>query len=419
MVKMSENGEQADARKHGMERHAHVRFFPRFQEITMKIAFAPSFLPVAIALALVSGDAWADTQYELRNLASLTGTSSSGNSINNRGWVAGRSNLAGNGTRHATLWRGNALTDLGTLGGPNSAVIWPVKNLRGIVSGIAQTAEPDPLHENWSCAPFFPAATRTGYRCVGFRWQNGLMRELPTLGGTHGYAAGTNNRGQTVGWAENTVVDPTCVAPQQLQFRAVLWGADARPHELPPYGEDSVSAATALNDNGVVVGISGICDVAVGESSAIHAVRWIDGVAHDLGNIGGDAWNTPTAVNARGDIVGFANVAPGTDFNPHAFLWTAAGGMVDLGTLPGDVSSQASAINASGQVVGVSCSDTACRGFLWEHGVMRDVQPMMVSGDDDVILGANDIDDSGRITGQALDKATGTYVAFIATPLDD
>lgn len=385
----------------------------------MKIAFAPSLLPVAIVLALVSGDALAETQYELHNLASLTGTSSSGNSINNRGWVTGRSNLVGNTTRHATLWRGNGLTDLGTLGGPNSAVIWPVKNLQGIVSGIAQTAEPDPLHENWSCAPFFPVATRTGYRCVGFRWQNGLMRELPTLGGTHGYAAGTNNRGQTVGWAENNVPDPTCVAPQQLQFRAVLWDRNARANELPPYGSDSVSAATALNDNGVVVGISGICDVAVGQRSAIHAVRWIDGVAHDLGNIGGDAWNTPTAVNARGDIVGFANVAPGTDFNPHAFLWTAAGGMVDLGTLPGDISSQASGINASGQVVGVSCSATACRGFLWEHGVMRDVQPMMVSGDDDVILGANDIDDSGRITGQALDKATGMFVAFIATPIDE
>jgi probable HAF family extracellular repeat protein len=387
----------------------------------MKIAFAPGFLPVAIVLALASGDALAQSQYELHNLASLGGTSSSGNSIDNHGWVTGRSNLAGTpATRHATLWRGNALTDLGTLGGPNSAVIWPVKNLRGIVSGIAQTSEPDPLHENWSCSFFFPAATKTGYRCVGFRWQDGLMRELPTLGGTHGFAAGTNNRGQTVGWAENTVPDPTCVAPQKLQFRAVLWDADARANELPPYGEDSVSAATALNDNGVVVGISGICDIAVGELSAIHAVRWVNGIAHDLGDLGGDAWNTPTAVNARGDIVGFANIAPGIDFNPHAFLWTAADGMVDLGTLPGDVSSQASGINASGQVVGVSCdAEGVCRGFLWEHGAMRDVQPMMVSGDDDVILSANDIDDSGRITGQALDNATGAFVAFIATPLDE
>jgi probable HAF family extracellular repeat protein len=245
------------------------------------------------------------------------------------------------------------------------------------------------------------------------------MRALPTLGGNNGFATGSNNRGQVVGWAENTVADPTCVPPQVLQFRAVTWGTDARAKELPPYGDDSVSAATALNDNGVVVGISGICDIAVGQRSAIHAVRWVNGKPQDLGNIGGDAWNTPTAVNARGDIVGFANIAPGIDFNPHAFLWTAAGGMVDLGTLPGDSTSQASGINNSGQVVGQSCNaEGVCRGFLWAHGVMHDVQELVVSGDDDYILTANDIDDSGRIAGQAVENATGAFVAFVAVPIE-
>ena len=152
----------------------------------------------------------------------------------------------------------------------------------------------------------------------------------------------------------------------------------------------------------------------------IHAVRWENGVAQDLGNIGGDAWNTPTAVNQRGDIVGFANVAPGIDFNPHAFLWTAGGGMVDLGTLPGDSTSQASGINDAGQIVGQSCSaDGVCRGFVWAHGVMQDLQPLVVAGDDDYILTGNDIDDTGRITGQAFDNATGTFVAFVAVPVGE
>ena len=387
----------------------------------MKTFLARSVLSAAVLFAIgAHGNAFAQARYTLQTLPSLGGRSSTGNSINNRGWITGRSNLAGNQARHATLWRDGVLSDLGTLGGPNSAVIWPVKNLQGIVSGIAQSSEPDPLHENWSCSFFFPAATRTGYRCFGFRWQDGVMTPLPTLGGTHGFAAGTNNRGVTTGWAENTTVDPTCVAPQVLQFRAVLWGPDARVVELPPFGSDSVSAATALNDNGVVVGISGICDIAVGQRSAIHAVRWVDGVAQDLGNIGGDAWNTPTAVNARGDIAGFANIAPGIDFNPHAFLWTATGGMVDLGTLPGDATSQASGINAAGQVVGQSCNaDGVCRGFLWDHGRMHDVQSLVVSGDDDYILTANDIDDTGRITGQAVDNASGAFVGFVATPVDD
>ena len=251
--------------------------------------------------------------YRVTNLPPLGGTSSVGFSINDRGWVAGRSNLSGNQSRHATLWRNGALTDLGTLGGPNSAVLWPVKNIRGIVSGIAQTDEPDPLNETWSCGFFFPPATRTGKRCLGFRWEDGVMTRLPTLGGTHGFATGTNNLGQTVGWAENNVHDPTCVEPQELQFRAVLWGPGDDPQirqlrPLPGTG-DTVTAATALNDFGQVVGISGICDQAVGRLSAIHSVLWEHGRPIEIGDLGGVAWNTPMAINQRGDVVGFANAS--------------------------------------------------------------------------------------------------------------
>ena len=168
-----------------------------------------------------------------------------------------------------------------------------MKNVRGIIVGISQTDEPDPLDEAWSCSAFFPPATATGYKCLGFVWQKGVMRRLDTLGGTHSFATGANNRGQVVGWAENEVLDDSCVLPQQLQFRAVVWGP--RPdqiRELPPLPatddtvpgtEDSTSAATAINDRGQVVGISGKCDDAVGKFSAIHAVMWERGVPRDLG----------------------------------------------------------------------------------------------------------------------------------------
>ena len=65
--------------------------------------------------------------YQVTNLASLGGTTGAGSSINNRGWVAGSSNLAGDQTQHAALWRDDSAIDLGTLGGPNSGVLWPVK----------------------------------------------------------------------------------------------------------------------------------------------------------------------------------------------------------------------------------------------------------------------------------------------------
>lgn len=387
--------------------------------------------PVVLAAALLAGVAYAGdagtaqagsrhTSYRVTNLLSLGGASSVGYSVNDRGWVAGRSNLPGNQSRHATLWRRGVLTDLGTLGGANSAVLWPVKNVRGIVTGIAQTNEPDPLGERWSCGFFFPAATATGTRCLGFKWQNGVMTPLPTLGGTHGFATGSNNLGRIAGWAENTVHDPTCEAPQVLQFRAVVWGPrNNQIRELPPLPGDTVSAATALNDRGQVVGISGVCDQAAGRFSAIHNVLWENGEPTDIGDLGGVAWNTPMAINQRGDVVGFANAsaADGGNFNPRAFLRIKGRRIRNLGALPGDVTSQALGINERRQVVGQSCdAQDNCRAFLWQNGVMRDLNALVAFGYDDVLTTANDIDNLGRITGQGFDDGAGQFVAFLARP---
>ena len=359
------------------------------------------------------------TPYEITQLGSLGGTTSAGNSINNRGWITGFSNLQGDQRTRATLWRDGATIDLGTLGGPNSAVLWPVKNNGGTIVGVAETAELDPLGEAWSCSFFFPTAT--GHTCLGFVWQDGVMSPLPTLGGNNGFATGVNNRGQVVGWAENTVHDPTCNAPQVLQFRAVLWDTRRdRVQELPPLPGDTASAATAINDRGQVVGISGICDNAVGRFSAAHAVLWEHGVATNLGDLGGEAWNTPMAINHQGEVVGFANLLGGDPgaFNAHAFLWTEEDGMQDLGTLlPEDAFSQALGINGRGQVVGLSCGTSGCRAFLWENDVMTDLNTLVAPGYTGRLVFANDINDAGEITGQTIDPETGDAVAFLAAPL--
>jgi probable HAF family extracellular repeat protein len=246
------------------------------------------------------------------------------------------------------------------------------------------------------------------------------MTPLRTLGGTHSFATGSNNLGQTVGWAENTVHDSTCVLPQVLQFRAVTWGPrKGQISELLPLPGDGVSAATALNDHGQVVGISGICDQAAGRFSAIHNVLWQNSEPIDIGDLGGVAWNTPMAINQDGDVVGFANASAtdGGNFNPRAFLRVEGQPIQNLGTLPGDVTSQALGINESRQIVGQSCDvDDNCRAFLWQNGVMTDLNDIVGFGYDDVLTTANDIDDFGRITGQGFDDDAGQFVAFLATP---
>src|SRR6266853_1128742 len=228
-------------------------------------------------LALAQAPAKAKkTQYNVSNLASLGGTSSGGNSINDQSWVAGYSRMADR-NRHATLWRNSSLTNLGTLGGPNSSVTWNVKNTAGIIVGISQTATtPEPNGENWSSAAFYSTPNNVGYINLGFVWEQGQMRGLPNFaGGNNGFATGANNLGQVVGWAENGVHDPTCCCQsdpghQVLQFRPAVWtlGPPDQIQDLPLIPGDSSGAATAINDNGQIVGISVICDHAVGRHTA-------------------------------------------------------------------------------------------------------------------------------------------------------
>ena len=388
----------------------------------MKILFLRCFVIAATLLAVIAYGENKQTNYKVANLDSLGGTTSGGIGINNRGWITGSSNLDGDQIVHAALWKSESPIDLGTLGGPNtsSSILWPIKNKRGVISGISQTDELDPLGEAWSCSAFIP---NIGHTCVGFVWKDGEMNPLPTLGGSNGFAAGINKFGQIVGWAENTVHDPTCnpLSTQKLQFLAVVWDSDQNLIQtLPPLQGDSVSSATEINDKGQIVGISGACDRAVGRLSAAHAVIWEDGSPTDLGNIGGNAWNTPMAINESGEVVGFANVAQGTPFNAHAFRWTKNDGIEDIGTLPISEHriSQALGINKKGQIVGISCAPgfVDCRAFLYENGEMTDLNTM-VPGYTGFLVFANDINDSGEITGGAIDADTGEAVTFLATPI--
>jgi len=240
------------------------------------------------------------------------------------------------------------------------------------------------------------------------------MTALDTLGGYNSYATAANNAGQAVGWAENMVHDSTCVSPQVLQFQAVLWDKNGQAHALPPLPGDTNSAATAINDKGQVVGISGTCGIAVGGVSAAHAVIWENGVPTDLGSLGGHTWNTPTAINNHGTIVGFSLLAgqDGTR-NYEAFIWTKDDGMHSLGKPAGDIRSAAFGINDKDQIVGLSRGGPhVFRAMLWENGEMFDLNTRTVAGSP-FLLYANDINDSGEIVGQALvaPEETRGYVA--------
>ncbi len=362
--------------------------------------------------------------YQISGLDSLGNARSQGNSINNRSWVAGYANLSAT-VRHAALWRRGSITpiDLGTLGASerNSAVTWSVKNNKGLIVGISQTNTPMPLGENWSCSAFIAG---TSFTCLGFVWENDVMRPLnPLPGGNNSFATGVNNSGSVVGWAENGIHDPTCTDNNQvLQFLPVVWKArNGQIRTLPTLPGDSSGSATAINDRGQVVGISGDCDQAVGRRTARHAVLWDKDRITDLGNLGADYWNTPTAINQRGDVVGFAGTAGDVDGNIlKAFIWMRGKGIQYLKPLEslGHVSSEAYGINERRQVVGISCDAAGvdCRAVIWIKGIAKDLNELKSNDFTPRLEQAKDINERGEITGRSFDAVTNERKAYLAIP---
>jgi probable HAF family extracellular repeat protein len=389
----------------------------KFKALTWMMAV--TVVAVLAALAPLA----AQTTYKVVKLEGLGGDAGA-NGINNRGWATGQANNATNTITRAALWvRGSAAIDLGTLGGPatNSIVAFPVKSDNGLIVGISDTNTDHPLGNAFSCWPFYAAGTPTRKICNGFRWVKGQMTPLPAFpGGYSSYATGANNRGQVVGWAENGVHDPSCDTNfQVLGFTAVIWQPDGSMQPLPPLPGDSTSAATAINDKGQVVGISGACGIAVGGVSAAHSVIWENGVPINIGDLGGHTWNTPTAINNDGVVVGFSLPADqeGTRFF-EAFVWTKDTGIKRLAEIPGDVRSSALGINGDGQIVGFSRTpDAVLRAVKWENADAPITNLNDVVSDESLYLAiAGDINNAGTIAGFAFDPATLESPAFIATP---
>ena len=196
------------------------------------------------------------------------------------------------------------------------------------------------------------------------------------------------------------------------------------PQELPLAVGDSSGAATAINNSGQIVGISGDCDQAVGRLTAKRAVLWDKGSITDIGNLGAELWITPMAINQHGVIVGFGATRD-DDLNGdylRAFIWTSKDGIKQIDPLPiaDHVLSQANGLNERSQVVGISCTvDGDCRGWVWENGALRNLNDILAPGFNGVILNAQDINDEGEITGRAFDPATGEIKTFVAVPVSE
>ena len=101
------------------------------------------------------------THYYLVTLPTLGGTAGFAYGVNDRGWIVGDANLRGDRVTHATIWINGRVNDLGTLGGPSSAINWAVKGDRGEVAGVSQVEQKDPLRED--SAPIYTRITSASH----------------------------------------------------------------------------------------------------------------------------------------------------------------------------------------------------------------------------------------------------------------
>ncbi len=161
------------------------------------------------------------------DLGTLGGTVGNAYWLNNRGQVAGQSNLAGDQVYHPFLWDRGVLTDLGTLGGDDASPYW--LNDAGDVVGFSQTTGDQAQH--------------------AFLWHQGAMTDLGTLSGDIRSAAESINAGeQTVGdsctsqscraflWENGDMVDLNTLVepPSNLQLEVAYAIADSG--EILVYG---------------------------------------------------------------------------------------------------------------------------------------------------------------------------------------
>jgi probable HAF family extracellular repeat protein len=386
--------------------------------ITVITVLAALTVPVQL---LVYGQNRQQLHYNVTDLGTLGGTFSWAEGINNRGWVDGFSTLPGETCvplppppgcdEHAFLWRDGVMTDLGTLGGPNSgAGFWGRRpNERGQIAGAAQGSSADPSGEdfcgffnNFFSEPFAP------FVCLPFVWRDGVITPLPTLEGNGG-ASQINNSGMIAGGVDGK---PDC-APGTPHPRPVLW-EDGELHELPLLAGTLYGGPNAINEKGQAVGVL-VSDCA---ASVASAALWEHESVTYLGSLGGKANDEAVSINNEGQVVGFSSLPGDAVF--HAFFWSKADGMKDLGTLPGDVFSFAAGINGESQIVGTSFDTNGNpHPFLEQNGLMTDLNTLIPASSPWNLLFAFDINDRGEIVGLAFDTTTQEFHAYLAAPSNE
>jgi probable HAF family extracellular repeat protein len=295
--------------------------------------------------------------------------------------------------QHSVVLHNGVLTELGVLpGGASAQTVWISAN--GFVAGFSENGLIDP---------------QTGQpEGVAVLWDGRRAINLGTVpGGTESIALSVNSLGRVVGFSNNDIPDAFSLVGFPTQTRAFLWQNGVM-RDLGTLGGPDASASF-VNDHGQVAGFS-YTDSAVNPSTGVpttHPFLWENSKMTDLGTLGGTLSGSPLLItsgslNNRGDVAGASNLTG--DVTQHPFLWTKSEGMKDLGTLGGTFG-YANWVSDSREVVGVATNlnDQALHAFFWRDGVMTDLQTVGTDPDSE----AKSVNSQGQVVGASFDLAAG------------
>ncbi len=308
--------------------------------------------------------------YEIVGLGGLGGNATFALDINDRSVVTGNSRT---GTTTLPLigfvWsRRGGMTEVGTLPGSNAFSRGYGINNAGVIVGESDN--------NTSRA---------------FRWENGQISDLGTLGGATAVALDINTAGQIVGSSSNT-----------LTSRPYLWEAGVM-QDLGTVagGNNTTGRAVSITDAGHIVGSSRVFGTTSQATAWFAPTRGRQRPPISMGSLGdGLQFSEALAVSSQRIAVGRSTVTGSVE---HAFRWSPSEGMVDLGTL-GFTHSRANDINDRGQIVGhvatfAGSPSFGGAAFMWEDGVMHDLNTLIPAGSGWTLLSAEGINRYGEIVG--------------------
>ena len=211
-------------------------------------------------------------------------------------------------------------------------------------------------------------------------------------GATVSGASAINNRGDVVGLS----------GAQRMDRRHAFLYRDGVMTDLGRFGLIGSHGGPAINDSGQVTGVAPFGTQMTGPGQRLHAFLYDAGGMHDLGTPPGYSMSLGDGVNSHGQIIFEAwGNKPGTTMpTDHAFL-TSGGRTVDIGVLPGGSDAIPTGINAGGQVVGYCERQTpfCLQAFVYDGRTRKMTSVATPTGfRDSYAMGIND---QGQITGFA------------------